>query len=357
MKKIRIGDKTVGDGERLYFIADIGANHDGDLGRAFKLIELAKASGADAAKFQNFHAKQIVSRTGFESFGTQLSHQRSWKKPVYEVYKEASLSFEWTEKLKTKCDEIGIEYFTSAYDFESVDHVDPYVNVYKIGSGDITWPQIIEYIGRKGKPVIISTGASTMDDVVRAVNVLKLVNDDIVVMQCNTNYSARSDNYKYMNLNVLKAYQKRFPYTVIGLSDHTYGHSMVLGAVALGSRIFEKHFTDDNDRVGPDHKFAMNPKNWKEMVGLANEVYASLGNGIKNIEENEKETVVLQRRGLRFKRSLQMGYELKESDLIPLRPIPSDGIPPYAINGFIGRKLKRDVKSDDYLKEGDVELC
>lgn len=356
MKKITIGDRIIGDGAPLYFIADIAANHDGDLNRAFKLIELAKAAGADAAKFQNFQASKIVSKYGFESLGGQQSHQTSWGKPVFDVYKDASLPFDWTEKLKAKCDEVGIEYFTSPYDFESVDRIDPYVNVYKIGSGDITWLEIIEYIAKKGKPVIIATGASTMKDVVRAMNVLESTNDDIVLMQCNTNYKGSSDNFKYINLNVLKTYKRRFPSAILGLSDHTYGHSTVLGATSLGARVFEKHFTDDNDRVGPDHEFAMNPKNWKEMVTLANELYNSLGNGVKDIEENEKETVVLQRRALRFTRSLPEGHVINKSDLFPLRPIPSDGIPPYAINDFLGRKLKRDVKLDDYLREGDVYL-
>jgi sialic acid synthase SpsE len=356
MKKIRIGDRNVGDGESLYFIADIAANHDGDLNRAFKLIERAKDAGADAAKFQNFQASKIVSRYGFESLGGAKSHQSSWGKSVFDVYKDASLPFAWTEKLKAKCDEVGIEYFTSPYDFESVDCVDPYVNVYKIGSGDITWVEIIEYIAKKGKPVLIATGASTMKDVVRAMNVLESINDDIVLMQCNTNYTVNSDNFKYTNLNVLKTYKRRFPNAILGLSDHTLGHSTVLGAVALGARIFEKHFTDDNDRVGPDHKFAMNPEHWKEMVIFANELYKSLGNGVKDVEANEEETVVLQRRALRFTRNLSKGHVLSKSDMFPLRPIPSDGIPPYAINDFIERKLKYDVKMDDYLKKGDIEL-
>src|SRR3989339_1093935 len=122
MKTITVGKRKIGEGENLYFIADIAANHDGDLQRALKLIELAKEAGADAAKFQNFVARKIVSRNGFESLGGQLSHQAKWKKPVYEVYQDASLPREWTAKLKHKCDEVGIEYFTSPYDFETVDH-------------------------------------------------------------------------------------------------------------------------------------------------------------------------------------------------------------------------------------------
>jgi sialic acid synthase SpsE len=357
MKRIKIGNRYLGNGEPPYFIADIAANHDGDLNRAFKLIALAKESGADAAKFQNFQAHKIVSKRGFESLGTQLSHQQSWKKPVYEIYKEASISFDWTEKLKKKCDEVGIEYFTSPYDFESVDHVDPYVNVYKIGSGDITWLEIIEYIARKGKPVMLATGASTMSDVIRAMNVLQSIINDIILMQCNTNYKASPENFKYINLNVLKAYERRFPDVILGLSDHTYGHVTVLGALALGATVFEKHFTDDNSRSGPDHKFAMNPKTWREMVILANDLYLALGNGIKVIEENENETVMVQRRALRYKNDLSKGHILKNEDLLPLRPIPNEGIPPYEIKTIVGKRLNRDVKADENAIMGDFDPC
>jgi sialic acid synthase SpsE len=178
--KIRIGSRYIGDGEPPYFIADIAANHDGDLARAFKLIELAKEAGADAAKFQNFQAERIVSKQGFELLGKQLSHQSKWKKSVFETYQDASVSFSWTEKLKKKCDEVGIEYFTSPYDVEAVDHVDPFLNVYKIGSGDITWIEIIEYIAKKGKPVIIAAGASDMLDVERAMSVLQRNTQELV---------------------------------------------------------------------------------------------------------------------------------------------------------------------------------
>ncbi len=355
MSKIKIGERLIGDNEPLYFIADIGANHDGDLGRAFKLIELAKESGAHAAKFQNFKARNIVSKKGFESLGKQLSHQSSWKKSVFEVYEDASLSYEWTSKLKGKCDEVDIEYFTSPYDFESVDHVDPFVKVYKIGSGDITWIEIIEYIAKKNKPVMIATGASTLEDVNRAMKALLAINKDIVLMQCNTNYTANPENFKNININVLKKYNEMFPNVVLGLSDHTKGHATVLGAIALGARVFEKHFTDDNLREGPDHKFAMNPESWKEMVNRANELYAALGDGIKRIEKNEAETALVQRRGLRYTKELNPGDTINKQDLFPLRPLNSNGITPYDINKIIGKKLNKKIAADDFARLEDFE--
>lgn len=349
MKRIKINEKYIGANDPLYFIADIGANHDGSLERAFQLIELAKEAGADAAKFQNFQADKIVSNFGFSNLGGQLSHQAKWKKPVYEVYQDASVSFEWTAKLKAKCDEVGIEYFTSPYDFESVDYVDPYVNLYKIGSGDITWIEIIDYIARKNKPMLLATGASDLEDVTRAMTALEKITSDIVLMQCNTNYTGDVNNLRYANLNVLRRYKEKFPEAILGLSDHTSGHATVLGATALGARVFEKHFTDDNNREGPDHKFAMNPKTWREMVERANEVYLAMGDGIKRVEDNEKESAIVQRRSIRVKHDLKAGDVINENDIEVLRPIPQDGMPPYVINDVIGKRVKSEIKKGEHV--------
>ncbi len=354
MNTIKIGNKIIGDNQPLYFVADIGANHDGDINRAYKLIELAKESGADAAKFQNFKANKIVSKTGFESLGGQLSHQEKWKKSVYETYEDASLADDWTPLLKEKCDEVGIDYFTSAYDFDSVDHADNFVDVYKIGSGDITWHEIIQYTAKKGKPVMIATGASDFEEVKKAMDVLKENTDQVVLMQCNTNYTTDEDKYQFVNLNVLKTYKKYFPDVVLGLSDHTFGHATVLGSIALGARVFEKHFTDDNNREGPDHKFAMNPKSWKEMVTNSNQLYSALGDGKKRVEPNEEKSKIVQRRSLRVNTDLKKDHVIQKSDVDALRPIPKDGIDPYKIEGIIGKTLSKDIKAGDHLTKRHI---
>lgn len=352
--KIQIGSKSLGDESPLYFIADIAANHDNVLSRAYRLIDLAKQAGADATKFQNFRAARIVSRHGFEGLGKQLSHQAKWKKSVYEVYEDASIDLSWTAQLKGHCDDVGIEYMTSPYDFESVDHVDPFVNAYKIGSGDITWHEILTYIANKGKPVLLATGAATMEEVNMAVHVIRQKTDRIVLMQCNTNYTGSPENLSYVNLNVLKTYAERFPDLVLGLSDHTAGYSAILGAVALGAKVFEKHFTDDRQREGPDHKFSMMPADWAEMVSRSREVHAALGNGVKKIEENERETSVVQKRALRYAGDLPRGTLLKKEHFFPLRPIPEGALAPYEQEAFIGRKLLRDVKDQQCVSKGDI---
>ena len=162
-----------------------------------------------------------------------------------------------------------------------VDHLNPHVPAFKIGSGDVTWLSILSYIAKKRKPVILATGASNFREVVDAVNTIKKFNKKIVLMQCNTNYTASKENLKYINLNVLKKYKKKFPNLILGLSDHTFGHSTVLGSIALGAKVIEKHFTDNNNRIGPDHKFSMNPRTWKDMVEAARELEVSMGNGKK----------------------------------------------------------------------------
>ena len=355
MNVIEIEGKKIGEDFPTYFIADVAANHDGDIERAKDLIYLCAEAGADAAKFQHFTADTIVSDHGFKSLGSQQSHQAQWNKSVYDVYKDASINQDWTPILKETCDNAGISFLTSPYSYELVDKVDEYLSAYKIGSGDITWLGIINHIASKKKPVILATGASTQNEVEIAVSALLQQTNDIVLMQCNTNYTASLENFKYIQLNVLKEYRRKFPDLILGLSDHTPGHATVLGAVTLGARAIEKHFTNDTSREGPDHKFSMDYNSWKDMVDRTRELESSLGNDIKKIEDNEKETVVLQRRAIRAKRDLIKGEIISNEDLEVLRPCPEDAIPPYDLEKVIGKYLIEDIKAGDCLRWTNIK--
>jgi len=354
LSEIIINGKHIGEFHPSYFIADIAANHDGDLERAKDLIYFAKEAGADAAKFQHFRAETIVSDVGFNDLGTQKSHQASWRKSVLEVYRDASVSTDWTEILKTTCDKAGITFFTSPYDFDLVDHIDPFVPAYKIGSGEITWIEMVERIASKQKPYILATGASTTDDVIRAVDAALTINPQLALLQCNTNYTGSIDNLQFVQLNVLKTYRSMFPQMILGLSDHTPGHTTVLGAVTLGARIIEKHFTDNVKREGPDHKFSMDPKSWRDMVERTRELEAALGTGLKKIEENELQTVILQRRSLRLVRDLPAGHVLTKDDLAVLRPAPSDAFLPFEINQVLNRTLRTAKFAGQHLSKIDL---
>jgi sialic acid synthase SpsE len=352
---LEIQCRKIGGLNPTYFIADIAANHDGDLERAKDLIYLAAEAGADAAKFQHFQADTIVSDHGFKKLKTQQSHQANWKDSVFNVYKAASVNLDWTATLKETCQKAGIPFFTTPYALDLVEYIDDHVPAYKIGSGDITWLEMIERVASKQKPYFLATGAATTDEVHRAVCAALAINPRLALMQCNTNYTGSVENFKYIQLNVLKTYRAMYPDMVLGLSDHTPGHATVLGAVALGASMVEKHFTDDVNRVGPDHAFSMDPRTWREMVDRTRELENALGNGIKKIEDNEKETVVVQRRSLRASADLSKAQVIKTGDFVALRPCPVDAMTPVGIEAIVGRTLRRDIPAGDYLRVTDLE--
>ena len=351
---MKLGKKEVGLAHPTYFVADISANHDGELERAKILIRLCAEAGANAAKFQNFRAAKIVSDRGFKSMGGQLSHQSKWKKSVFEVYKDASLPWEWTAALKKECDDCGIDFFSAPYDLEAVDMLDPYVEIFKIGSGDITWPEMLKKIASKKKPVLLATGASDIGEVERAVDEILAINPELVLMQCNTNYTASLENFKHIHLRVLESYRVMFPTVVLGLSDHTPQHATVLGAVALGARVIEKHFTDDNRREGPDHPFSMNPQSWREMVDRTRELEYALGSAAKRVADNESDTVVVQRRCLRAAKELPAGTILTADMVEALRPAPHDAVKPYDLEKVVGKRLRRDLAYGEALRWTDL---
>ena len=354
MDKIKIGSNLIGKNLPTYFIADIAANHDGDLSRAKELIWLAKEAGADAAKFQHFQADTIVSDFGFRNLRGINSHQSNWNKSVFQVYKDASINPDWTAILSEESEKADIHFLTTPYDIGLVDDVNEYVPAFKVGSGDITWIQMIQYVASKQKPYMLATGASNLLDVVRAVEAGLAINHQLVLMQCNTNYTASVENFRYLNLNVLKTYRGLYPDLILGLSDHTMGYSSVLGAVALGASVIEKHFTDSNDRAGPDHHFAMNPKTWEEMVQSVRELEYAFGDGVKRVEENELDTLVVQRRSICAATDLSAGITLSQESVVFLRPCPPGGLSPFEVENLLGKTLNKKKALGESIYIDDV---
>lgn len=352
--EILIGDRLVSAQSPTYFIADIAANHDGDLGRAKDLIWLAKEAGAEAAKFQHFLAGEIVSDHGFKTMGGQQSHQSTWEKSVFEVYEQYHCPRDWTEELRKTCADASIHFMTTPYDAEAVDMFANIVPAFKIGSGDITWLEFIEKIASKDIPVFLACGASDMAEVEDAVATILACNPKLVLMQCNTNYTGDIENFKYINLRVLRAFAEKWPDLILGLSDHSFGHASVLGAVTMGARVVEKHFTDDNSRTGPDHHFAMNPKTWREMIDRTRELEATFGDGIKRVEGNETDTLVIQRRAIRLKEDLPAGTVLDRDHLKILRPCPSDAISPRQLSDVLGKPLRCAKNAHEHLTWPDI---
>lgn len=344
-----IGDRKIGLNEPTYFIADIASSHDGELSRAKDLIWLAKEAGADCAKFQHFLARDIVSDEGFRSLGGQMAHQAAWKQSVYDIFEKYQTPRDWTDELVAESKKADIDFMTTPYDLAAIDLVDKHLKAWKIGSGDIGWNQFIEEVCSRGKPVFLATGAADMEDVERAVDAALTKTRELCLMQCNTNYTGSLENFANVNLNVLRAFALKYPGMPLGLSDHTPGHAAVLGAVTLGACAVEKHFTDDNNRDGPDHPFSMNPQSWRDMVDRTRELELALGDGVKRIEANEHDSAVVQRRCLRATRDLAAGETITDADLVALRPRPEGSVEPFEQDLVVGQPLTAAVNKGDAL--------
>ena len=344
-----IGDRKIGLNEPTYFIADIASSHDGELSRAKDLIWLAKEAGADCAKFQHFLARDIVSDEGFRSLGGQMAHQAAWKQSVYDIFEKYQTPRDWTDELVAESKKADIDFMTTPYDLAAIDLVDKHLKAWKIGSGDIGWNQFIEEVCSRGKPVFLATGAADMEDVERAVDAALTKTRELCLMQCNTNYTGSLENFANVNLNVLRAFALKYPGMPLGLSDHTPGHAAVLGAVTLGACAVEKHFTDDNNRDGPDHPFSMNPQSWRDMVDRTRELELALGDGVKRIEANEHDSAVVQRRCLRATRDMAAGETITDADLVALRPRPEGSVEPFEQDLVVGQPLTAAVNKGDAL--------
>jgi len=340
MRNIRIGDRYLGDGEPVYIIAEIGSNFDGNLEQAKKLIDLAREAGADAAKFQSFSPDKILARKGFK---TRVSFQAKWDKPVYEVYAEAMLPREWHRELAVYCRGKGIDFLSAPYDTEAADLLDDIgVPAFKIGSGEITNISFLEYVAGKGSPIILGTGASTLGEVEAAVNAIRGAgNENIVLLQCVTAYPSPIEQ---ANIRAMVAMGEAFGVPV-GYSDHTPGSVVPLGAVALGACVIEKHFTFDKSRLGPDHPFAMDVAETVAMIRDIRLLELALGSPVKQVAPAEKETVVIQRRGLFASVDIPAGTIITEAILESLRP--AIGIPLACRELVVGRQARADIQEGE----------
>ena len=346
MKAVKIGNKLVGEGYPCYIIAEIGSNFDGSLSKAKKLIKLAKDCGANAAKFQSFITEELLSRKGFEK---KSAFQTKWKKPVWDVYKDAELPRKWHKELNQYAKKIGIHFFSSPWDFDAVDLLEELkVPAIKIGSGDITYLEILKYVGSKHKPIFLATGSSTLNEITEAVKAIKSTgNNQIILMHSVVQYPSPIED---ANLRVLKTLKQKFNLNV-GYSDHSLGSIVALASVALGACVIEKHFTINPKMAGPDHPHSMDPMAFKEMVRSIRLVEKAMGNGVKNVEHSEKETRIIQRRGIWTVKKILKNEKFSNENIKALRPIM--GISASKYKFVLGKKAKRNFKPYEYITKKD----
>lgn len=348
-KNIKIGNRMIGPDYPTYFIAEIGGNFDGSMDKAKRLIDAAKEAGADCAKFQTFVAESIVSEGGFSKMTLHGVHG-SWGKSVSEVFKDVEFPMEWHQEIADYCKSVGIDFSTSPYFKEAADLcADMHLPFIKIGSGEITWLEMLEYIAKKGLPIMLATGDATMSEIDEAVRTVeKTGNKDFVLMQCITNYPSKIES---ANVNVLRTYQSAFD-CLTGYSDHSPGHVVALASVVLGGRVIEKHFTLDKNDKGPDHPHSMEPDEYKFMVDSVRELEQAMGSARKEVVEEEGETVFVQRRGLYAKRDLKKGQVLVDEDIDVLRP--ALGIPPKFKSTILGKTVNKDISARDPIYWQDL---
>ncbi len=331
---VRIADFLIGQGHPSFIIAEIGINHNGDLDRAKQLITAARKAGANAVKFQSFKAEKMCDMHLNEK--KDVEGITGGTKSSYDMYKALEVTDEMHYELLKHAQAEGILFFSSVFDEQTADFLDALdVPAYKIASSDLTHLPLIEYVAKKGKPIIISTGLSTMADVRKAVEVCHSVgNDQVVLLHCVSSYPPLSSD---VNLRAMNSMEDAFPHPV-GYSDHCEGSLACVAAVAMGATVIEKHFTLDNEWQGPDHRISLTAHQFGECVRMIREVESMQGNGIKIPAQSEREAIVPSRRSIRILGSVNAGDVITPDKIIMLKP--EIGLPPEELSNVIGRKAK-----------------
>ena len=328
----------------ILIIAEAGVNHNGSIILAKELISKAKYAGADIIKFQTFISENVVSK-----YAPKAEYQNNNTKTdesQLEMVKKLELSFGDFTELHNYCKEIGIEFLSTAFDFESIDFLNTLgMQVWKIPSGEITNLPYLIKIAKLNKKVILSTGMSTMREIEDAVNILKDHGaSELIILHCTTEYPTP---YEDVNLNAMLAIKEKFGYEV-GYSDHTMGIEVPIAAVALGAKVIEKHFTLDRTMDGPDHKASLEPSELKTMVDAIRNIELSMGTGIKEPADSEKKNIAIARKSIVANRSIKKGDILTETNLTVKRP--GDGFSPMKWFEIIGTKATRDFEEDELIE-------
>ena len=337
------GKFSVGAGQKCFVIAEAGVNHNGSLDLAFKLIDEAAASGADAVKFQTYHASDVISKNAPKA-EYQL-RQTGEKESQLEMSKKLELPFDAFNKLASYCREKHIEFMSSPFDLPSIDFLaDVEIPFLKIPSGEVINFQFLERAARLDKPIILSTGMSTLIEVEEAVAcIYKAGNNNLVLLHCVSNYPA---DPKDVNLRAMQTMRDHFGIPV-GFSDHTLGLEITWAAVSLGASVIEKHFTLDKNMPGPDHQASLDPAELKHLVEGIRKIERAMGSGIKEPVLNEKNTAMVARKSIVAAIDIKSGTKITKKMLAIKRP--GTGLMPSQLDSLIGRQSRMDITTDTLI--------
>jgi len=339
-KEITIDNFTISDSSDCFVIAEIGNNHQGDLQKAKEMFKAAKECGVNAVKLQKRDNRSLMTRAAYNK---PYDNENSFG-ATYGEHREA-LEFGRTEyvELKKYAGELGLTMFSTAFDIKSADFLAELdMPLYKVASGDLKNTPLLKHIAKIGKPMIISTGGGTMEDVQRAYDAIMPINQQLVILQCTASYPAEPED---LNLRVITTYREKFSDVIIGLSDHENGIAMALAAYVLGSRVVEQHFTLNHTWKGTDHAFSLEPIGMRKLVRDLRRVRIALGDGEKKIYPSEVNPITKMGKKLVASHDLKAGHKLTAKDIAVKSP--SDGIPPYELDNVIGKVLTKDLLEDD----------
>jgi len=350
MKNVRIGTRTIGDGQPVYIIAEAGVNHNGSIELAIKLVDAAKAAGADAVKFQNFKSEEVTTKNADMAEYQKRNIGKS--ESQIEMIRKFELSDENFAELSEYCRKQHITFLSAPHGgFSSVDLLKKlHVPALKFGSADLTNLPVLDYAAKLKIPLIIATGMADMKDIREAVDCIRGAgNDKIIVFQCTTDYPAK---YEDVNLRAMQTIRDTFD-VVVGYSDHTTGNLASIIAVALGASVLEKHLTLDNAMDGPDHKASSNPEDFKKYVQEIRDTETTLGSSKKTIAASARPYMPLVLKSLVARTRISKGDSFTKENLAIKRP--QGGLPPKFYWEALGKKATQDIEPDEFIQKKDYQ--
>lgn len=343
MTILNVDGTTIGGATECYVIAEIGHNHQGSLEKAKELFKVAKECGVNAVKLQKRDNRSLYTKA---MYAKPYDNENSFGL-TYGAHREAlELGRSEYAELKEYARELGLTMFATAFDFESADLLATLdLPAYKIASGDLRNVPLLTHVARLGKPIFLSTGGGTLEDVRRAHDAIMPINPRLAVLQCTAAYPAAPEE---LNLRVIETYQREFPDAVVGLSDHENGIAMAVAAYVLGARVIEQHFTLNHTWKGTDHAFSLEPIGLRKLVRDLRRASLALGDGIKRPYPSEANPILKMGKKLVASRDIPVGHTLSAEDIAIKSP--GDGLPPYELQRLLGRRTRRKIAEDENLE-------